>query len=161
MDYKRSNYRIDKFLSVLSALEIEGVEYVLIGGFAVLLHGSPRVTEDLDVFIRTNENNLNKLRKALRRVFSDESIDEITSPELKQYAVIRYGTPEDFYIDIISNIGEAFTFDDIKSEEIEVDGTKIKIATLESLYRMKEKTYRAVDQVDLLFLAEKMRIRNK
>lgn len=153
------NNQTEKFLSILSALQKEGVDYVLIGGFAVVLHGSPRFTEDIDLFIRNNESNLEKLRTALKQVFKDQSIDEITVPEIEQYAVIRYGTTDDFYIDIIGNIGEAFSFDDIKSEWIEVQGTKIRIATLESLYKLKEKTYRAVDQADLLFLAE--RIRNK
>jgi len=153
------NNQTEKFLAVLDALQKEGVDYVLIGGFAVVLHGSPRFTEDIDLFIRNNESNLEKLRTALKHVFNDPSIDEITVPEIKQYAVIRYGTTDDFYIDIIGNLGEAFSFDDIKSEEIDVRGTKVRIATLESLYKLKEKTYRAVDQSDLLFLAE--RLRNK
>lgn len=153
------NNQTKKFLDVLAALQKEGVDYILIGGFAVVLHGSPRFTEDIDLFIRNNESNLEKLRIALKQVFNDQSIDEITVPEIKQYAVIRYGTSDNFYIDIIGNIGEAFSFDDIKSEEINVKGTKVRIATLESLYKLKENTYRAVDQADLLFLAE--RIRNK
>jgi len=151
------NNQTEKFLAVLDALQKEGVDYVLIGGFAVVLHGSPRFTEDIDLFIRNNESNLEKLRTALKHVFNDPSIDEITVPEIKQYAVIRYGTTDDFYIDIIGNLGEAFSFDDIKSEEIDVRGTKVRIATLESLYKLKEKTYRAVDQSDLLFLAERLR----
>jgi len=131
----------------------------LVGGFAVVLQGGLRFTEGLEILIRPTELNLERLRAALKQVFNDRSIDEITVPEIKQYAVIRYGTTDDFYIDITGNIGEAFSFDDIKSEEILVKGTKVKIATLESLYKLKEKTYRAIDQADLLFLAE--RIRNK
>lgn len=153
------NTQTEKFLAVFNALQKEGVEYVLIGGFAVVLHGSPRFTEDIDLFIRISESNLKKLRDALKKVFNDQSIDEITVPEIKQYAVIRYGAADDFYIDIIGNLGEAFSIDDITSDEIEVHGTKVKIATLESLYKLKEKTYRAVDQSDLLFIAE--RLRNK
>ncbi|NUN10288.1 MAG: nucleotidyltransferase [Ignavibacteriaceae bacterium] len=153
------NNQTKKFLEVLDALQKEAVDYVLIGGFAVVLHGYLRFTEGVELFIRNNDSNLEKLRAALKQVFKDQSIDEITVPEIEQYAVIRYGTTDDFYIDIIGNIGEAFSLDDIKSEEIEVQGTKVRIATLESLYKLKEKTYRAVDQADLLFLAE--RIRNK
>lgn len=151
----------EKFLSVLNALQQEGVDYVLIGGFAIVLHGSSRFTEDMDIFIRNTEKNIERLRKALNSVFNDDSISEITSQEIQNYAVIRYGTAEDFYIDIIGNIGEKFSYDDILSEEIIVEGVKIKIATIESLYKLKEKTYRAVDQNDLLFLAEKLKSKRK
>ncbi len=147
----------EKFLSVLNALQQEEVDYVLIGGFAIVLHGSSRFTEDMDIFIRNTEKNIERLRKALNSVFNDDSISEITSQEIQNYAVIRYGTAEDFYIDIIGNIGEKFSYDDILSEEIIVEGVKIKIATIESLYKLQEKTYRAVDQNDLLFLAEKLK----
>jgi len=151
----------EKFLSVLNALQQEEVDYVLIGGFAIVLHGSSRFTEDMDIFIRNTEKNIERLRKALNSVFNDDSISEITSQEIQNYAVIRYGTAEDFYIDIIGNIGEKFSYDDILSEEIIVEGVKIKIATIESLYKLKEKTYRAVDQNDLLFLAEKLKSKRK
>ena len=38
------------FLKVLKAMEDEGVDYILIGGFAVILHGLPRFTMDMDFF---------------------------------------------------------------------------------------------------------------
>lgn len=155
------NNLVEKFLSVLNALQQEGVDYVLIGGFAVVLHGSSRFTEDMDIFIRNTEKNIERLRKALNSVFNDDSISEITSQEIQNYAVIRYGTAEDFYIDIIGSIGEKFSYDDILSEEIIVEGVKIKIATVESLYKLKEKTFGAVDQNDLLFLAEKLKSKRK
>ncbi len=155
------NNLTEKFLSVLNALQKEKVDYVLIGGFAIVLHGSTRFTEDLDLFVRTTEENIEKLRKALHSVFHDESIEEITGSEIKNYAVIRYGTTEDFYIDIIGKLGEAFVFEDISYKEIVMEGIKIRLATAESLYKLKEKTFRAIDQDDLLFLSEKIRNQNK
>lgn len=143
----------EKFLSVLEALNREGVDYVLIGGFAVVLHGSNRMTEDIDICIRNNEENVERLRKALYMVFKDDSIEEITVPEIENYSVIRYGNEDNFTMDIIGNLGEAFSIENIVSEQIEVDGVKVRIATLESLYKMKEKTYRPIDQIDLIFLA--------
>ena len=143
----------EKFLAVIDSLNREGVDYVLIGGFAVVLHGSNRMTEDIDICIRNNEENVERLRKALFSVFKDESIEEITVPELENYSVIRYGNQDNFTMDIIGNLGEAFSIENIVSEQIEVDGVKVRIATLESLYKMKEKTYRPIDQMDLFFLA--------
>lgn len=59
-------------------------------------------------------------------------------------------------IDIVSKIGDAFAFEDLRCEELDVEGHTVKIATVETLYRLKEKTYRAIDQNDLLFLKELM-----
>ena len=147
----------EKFLAVLRALSNEGVDYVLVGGYAVVLHGSRRFTEDIDILIRNDEDNVRKLRKALTSVFNDENISEITSTEIANYSVIRYIADETFFIDIIGNLGEAFNIDSVKSEQIEFDGVKVNIATLESLYKMKSNTYRAVDIEDIQFLADKLK----
>ncbi len=133
------------------------MEYILIGGFAVILHGLPRLTQDIDVFIRPTEENIDNLKKALKNIFEDPSIDEISLQELRRYPVIRYGTPDGFSIDLIANIGEAFAFDDISSEVREIEGQKMKIATPESLLKLKENTLRDVDQLDIKFLREKIR----
>ena len=59
------------FLKVLKAME---VEYILIGGFAVILHGQPRFTMDMDFFIQMVEQNVHKLRKALYSTFIEYGI---------------------------------------------------------------------------------------
>ena len=86
------------FLKVLKAMEDEGVDYILIGGFAVILHGLPRFTMDIDFFIQMVEKNVHKLRKALYSAFGDSDIEEITFDELAKYPVIRYGTPNGFHL---------------------------------------------------------------
>ncbi|MCL4512050.1 MAG: nucleotidyltransferase [Bacteroidetes bacterium] len=143
-----------RFLEVIDALEKEKVDYLLVGGFAVVLHGMPRLTQDLDLFVKANGDNIARLQKALYSVFDDKSIFEITNTELQNYPVIRYGSDEGFSIDVISRIGESFAFEDLQYEELNVDGHTVKIATAETLYRLKEKTYRAIDQNDLIFLKE-------
>jgi hypothetical protein len=155
------NNLTEKFLSVLDALQKEHVDYVLIGGFAIVLHGATRFTEDIDIFVKTTEDNISRLRKALDSVFHDDSINEITLPEINNYDVIRYGTNDDFSIDIIGKLGEAFSYEDISYKEVSVEGKKVRLATIDSLYKLKEKTYRTVDQGDLLFLAEKMKTRDE
>jgi predicted nucleotidyltransferase len=104
--------KTDSFMAVLKALHEHEVEYILIGGLAVILHGVPRLTEDLDIFVKKDESNLTKLKKALRSVFKDESIEEMTRNDLVDYPVVRYGTPENYYIDIMDRVGEGFTYDD-------------------------------------------------
>jgi predicted nucleotidyltransferase len=140
-------------------LENEGVEYILIGGFAIILYGLPRLTQDVDLFIRNDEDNVQRLKKALYNVFQDTTINEITVEELQQYPVIRYGSPDGFCIDLIVKIGEAFTYADMNYEVLEVEGHKIKIATVETLVRLKEGTIRPIDKSDVLFLKELMQRR--
>ena len=104
------------FLKLCEALNREGVKYVVIGGFAVFLHGFPRFTEDINFFIDPSPENISKLKKALSSIYDDPSIDELTVEDFHQYAVIRYGTPDNFYVDFIAKIGEMFTFDEMQKQ---------------------------------------------
>jgi predicted nucleotidyltransferase len=149
--------KTDSFMAVLKALHEHEVEYILIGGLAVILHGVPRLTEDLDIFVKKDESNLTKLKKALRSVFKDESIEEMTRNDLVDYPVVRYGTPENYYIDIMDRVGEAFTYDDLAYEIIESHGFPIKVATIGTLIKLKQGTIRQIDKADVLLLTEKLK----
>ena len=140
------------FLKVLKAMEDEGVDYILIGGFAVILHGLPRFTMDMVFFIQMVEQNVHKLRKALYSTFGDSDIEEITFDELAKYPVIRYGTPNGFHIDIMAQLGEAATYEDLEYEIMEIQGQKIRVATAETLLKLKEGTIRPEDKGEALFL---------
>lgn len=80
----------EKFWEVIDALEKEEVDYILIGGFALVLYGMPRATQDLDIFIKNREENVEKLRTVLIQLFGDKSAFEITQLELNEYSVVRY-----------------------------------------------------------------------
>lgn len=147
------------FIAVIAALNEYDVDYVLVGGVAVILHGLERLTRDIDIFIKSDPENIDNLRSALYSVFNDPSIDEITLDELQKYAVVRYGTPSGFYIDIMTKLGEAFSYQDIEYETIEYGEIKIRIATPENLFKMKKDTLRLQDKIDALFLEEIIRKR--
>lgn len=147
----------NRFLEIIDVLEKEKVDYVLIGGFAMVLYGMPRATQDIDIFIKHREENIERLQKALFTIFNNKDVFEITFSELKKYPVIRYGSEEGYYVDILANIGSAFSFEDLIFEELTIEGHKIKIASVETLYKLKEKTLRAIDKSDLLFLKQLMK----
>jgi len=147
----------DKFMEVIAGLEKENVDYILIGGFAVILYGMPRLTQDVDLFLRNDSDNINRMQNALYEVFQDDSVWEISADELERYPVIRYGTPDGFSLDFIVKIGTAFTYEDLKYELIEVEGQNIRVATAETLYRLKKDTLRPIDQNDSAFLLELLR----
>jgi len=148
---------LSRFLKILEAFEKFRVEYVLVGGFAVALQGVTRSTQVLDVFVKNDTKNIETLQKALHSVFDDESVFEITLDELSQYPVIRYGTPDDYYIDIMSRIGEAFRYEALEFEVIESQGTRIRVATKETLIKLKSNTLRPVDKADALLLKERLK----
>ncbi len=60
-------------------------------------------------------------------------------------------------IDLVARVGDAFEFDDIESEELIVEGVKVRVATPRMLYRMKRDTVRPQDHLD----AENLRSRFK
>lgn len=149
-----------KVVEVFRALEAEGVRYVLVGGVAVNLHGVGRATQDLDLFLPPDPDNIERLKAALRRVFADPSIAEISAEDLAGgYPTIRYVPPEEsFVIDLLGRLGEAFRFEDLEAEAIDVEGVKVHVATPRTLYRMKKDTLRPVDRMDADALRRKFRL---
>lgn len=155
------NNQLQNFLQVLEALDKQNVQYILVGGVAVILHGIERLTRDIDIFVKLDDKNIEQLRKALFSIFQDESIEEITLEELQEFAVIRYGTPGDFYIDIMARIGEVAVYEDLEYETIHYEGIKVKIATPETLYNLKKDSMRYKDKFDAAYLKEFIDIRQK
>ena len=150
----------EKFLLLLRELEQHQVEYVLIGGVALNLHGIVRATEDIDLFVRPNEENIERVRQALRAIWADPDVEQITATDLAgEYPTVRYGPPdEEFVIDFLSRLGSAFQFDDIQAETIDIEGTRVKLATPLMLYRMKRNTVRLIDRADAVALREKFNL---
>ncbi len=74
--------RLEDILTLLAALEREGVRYAVFGGLAMAAHGLDRGTRDLDLFVAPDPDNIARLRAALWGVFDDPSIEEITSEDL-------------------------------------------------------------------------------
>jgi hypothetical protein len=151
---------VDITLAVLRALQQHRVEYKVVGGVAINLHGLARATEDLDIFVLPTPSNVQRLRDALHSLFDDPSIDEITAEDLAgEYPAIQYEPPEGtFHIDILARLGEAFAYDDIEVELLVVEGIRIPTATPSMLYRMKRDTVRPQDHADAARLKAQFRL---
>lgn len=142
-------------LALLQALHASGVRYVIVGGIALNFHGLPRATADIDLFVAPDQENVRRLRSALDVVFHDPHIQEIKAEDLAgEYPAIQYVPPSAaLHIDILARLGDAFVFDDIEAEEIDVEGCPVRIATARMLFRMKKDTVRTQDRAD----AERLR----
>ena len=140
---------------VLAALERHGVRYVVVGAVALNLHGLARATEDLDLFVEPQRDNVDHLRAALQSVFDDPELADLSADDLLgDYPAVQYVPPEGtFHLDILTRIGEAFAFSDLDAERIDFDGVAVSVATPATLYRMKRGTVRPRDWGD----AERLR----
>jgi hypothetical protein len=146
--------------NVLAALEREGVRYLVFGAVALNLLGLARATEDLDIFIAPERENVERLKAALRSVFADPSIEEISADELLgDYPAVQYVPPEgDFHLDILTRLGEAFRFTDLEAIRVDLDGQPVWVASPRTLYRMKKDTVRAKDRGDAELLRRRFNL---
>jgi hypothetical protein len=147
----------DRLLQLFRALNHHEVEYVLVGGVAINLHGLVRGTDDVDLFIRPDVENVARVRAALRSVWNDPEIDGIHTDDLTgEYATVRYGPPEDdLIVDLIPRLGTAFRYEDLEVEIQTVEGVPVRVATPRTLYRMKRDTLRPDDRRDAERLLER------
>lgn len=96
MDYAKSK-------ELLGELEREGVQYIVFGAVALNFHGLARFTEDLDLFIRPEVDNINRLKRALHSVFDDPDIEQITAEDLLgDYPAVQYIPPQETFTSISS-----------------------------------------------------------
>ncbi|MCK4981793.1 MAG: nucleotidyltransferase [Victivallaceae bacterium] len=65
------------FKELLALLEENGVDYMIVGGYAVAFHGFPRFTKDIDIFFNAYPDNIEKVVKALEGFgFSRKELDK-------------------------------------------------------------------------------------
>ena len=144
---------------VFRALREEKVRYAVFGGLALAFHGLPRATKDVDLFLAASPENTSAAVRALRRVFPDPALEEITPADLEEYGVVRYGLADyDFVIDLTQRIGEAFRFEDLDIEAVDYLGEPVPVVTPRTLVRMKRATGRPIDQLDVARLRERFEI---
>lgn len=151
---------LDLTRRVLEALEREGVRYVVFGAVAINLLGLARATEDLDLFVEPQRENIERLKAALRSVFADPSIEEISAEELMgDYPAVQYVPPEGtFHVDILTRLGEAFAFRDLEVLRVDLEGQPVSVASPKTLYRMKKDTIRPKDWGDAEALRRRFKI---
>jgi hypothetical protein len=144
-------------LRVLEALDAEAVEYVLIGAAAMGVHGIVRATEDLDIFIRALPDNVARLRRDLHVVYGDDpNIEQISTADLLgEYPAVRYYPPSgELYLDIMTRLGTAASYETVAADTKTVAGVRVRVATPQALYDLKKDTIRPLDHQDAAMLRQ-------
>jgi hypothetical protein len=133
-------------------LNQRGALYVVIGGFAIISAGYPRLTTDVDLMVAADLENEAKVFSALSTL-PDNAVKELQPGELQQYNVIRVA--DEILVDLLRSAGGIDYAEACKDVVIrEVDGVPIPFASPRLLWRMKVGTHREKDAGDLLFLRQ-------
>ena len=124
----------EDLLRIVDLLEREGVEYALIGGYALALQGIVRLTEDIDVLVRPTPENARRWVAALSRL-PDHAAAELAGDDTlhEDHALIRIN--DAFTIDVMNSVS-GFTWDDLAPYRVRVEGAWV--ISLQGLRRMKE-----------------------
>ena len=136
------------FKEFLKLLNAEGVEYLLIGGYAVGHYGYPRATADMDIWIAIHPDTANRMGSALLKFgFRPDQIDKKTF--LEKGRIIRMGVPP-MRIEVLNDIsGVEFAECYARRNTVKIDGTPVPLIGLEDLKRNKKASGRYKDLEDL------------
>ncbi len=149
---------LDRLRDIFSALAAHRVDYAVFGAIALGLHGLARATADLDLFVAPTAENIERLKMALCSVFDDDSVAEISAEDLcGDFPAVRYLPPEGFGLDILTRLGNAFSFSDLEVEEKTFDGVAVRVVTPRTLWKMKRDTVRPGDRLDAEVLAQRFK----
>jgi hypothetical protein len=147
-------------LGLLEELRSAGVDFVLIGGVAARLHGSPTLTRDLDICHSRDPRNLERLAEVLRRLHARlRGVDEPVPFVLDARTLAAGGnftfTTDLGDLDLLAVPAGVAGYDELArlAEPIRLGETVVLVAALGDLIRMKRSTGRAKDQAEVEILA--------
>jgi hypothetical protein len=146
-------------LEMLQVLLAHRVQFVLIGGFAAVIRGSPVITGDLDICYARDDENLEHLAEALRNLKATLRGAPPDIPFLLDAQTLKNGDHFTFStrlgsLDCLGTPAgtEGFTDLDADSTDEDLDGLTARVASLDDLIRMKRAAGRIKDRVALEWL---------
>ena len=158
-EIRKTNYS-DDALELMTFLYKNQVEYLIVGGQAVIYYGHVRLTGDIDLFYNQTEKNVGKLYNALLKFWNND-IPGIQNKKnlMEKNVIFQFGVIPN-RIDLISKI-EAVNFADAwqKREIVTINTGKeiveVCFIDIENLIKNKEALNRGRDKEDIKFLKRK------
>ena len=137
-----------EFREFLACLNRAGVEYLLVGGYAVNFYGYHRFTEDIDFWIAVSDENLERLLTAVRFFFG-EDLAGLDLNFLKNNESLYLGRVPD-KIEVFQN-ASGVNFTDAYPRRLEgtLEGIPVKVISLADLRANKQASARHKDLADL------------
>ena len=143
---------------IFQVLAEHEVDYVLIGGLAAVLHGSPTLTNDADILPAQTEDNLTRLGAALRdleaKVRSPDTPDGIPfepHPELLRSMAMLNMTTRCGDLDLSFAPAAMDDYEEVAERAVtyDISGTRVLVASLDDVIRSKETAGRPKDEITL------------
>lgn len=136
------------FKEFIASLNANNVRYLIVGGYAVALHGHPRYTKDMDVWIENTPENASRLVQALAD-FGFASLELQVSDFIEPDMVIQLGYPPN-RIDVLTSLkGVTFTECYERKKEVAFDDVTANFIGLDDLRKNKGATARPQDLADI------------
>ena len=145
----------EDFRDLLIELADAGAEFVLVGGHAVAFHGHPRATKDMDVLIRADSSNAEKVYRALVAFGAPLRNFDVEARDFATYdGMLQIGLPPR-RVDII-NRADGVGFDEAVAEgsAFTLDGRRIPVIGRSALIKNKRAAGRAQDAADVEALTQ-------
>lgn len=152
----------DDFRDLLIELADAGAEFVLVGGHAVAFHGHPRATKDMDVLIRANAPNAERVYRALAAFGAPLQSFDVQAKDFASYdGILQIGLPPR-RVDIL-NRADGIDFDEAVAEGcvLTLEGRRIPVIGRAALIRNKQAAGRAQDAADVEILAARGQLQEK
>ncbi len=136
------------FKEFIESLNANQVRYLVVGGYAVALHGYPRYTKDLDIWIESIPENAARLVLALD-AFGFGSLGLQAQDFLEPDQIIQLGYPPN-RVDLMTSV-PGVQFDPCYDARVEVsiEGVNVNFIDLENLKKNKKASGRLQDLADL------------
>ena len=156
------------FVNLLERLVNNGVDFVIVGGFAGVAHGCTYVTQDIDICCDFSPANLLSLQKAIsdlnpvHRMTPNRKKLKLSDTTCAQYKNLYLDTKKG-QLDCLSFIDGLGDYSRAKqeSELIKVEDMKIRVLKLDALIKSKRALNRPRDKAAILQLASIKRLRKK
>lgn len=135
------------YRDILAVFAEHAVEYVIVGGYAVALHGKPRFTKDLDLWIGASAENLGRAHRALEAFGAPRTVIEQLH-SASGLDVLWMGAPP-LRIDILKGVpGGDFERAYAGRAILSWDGMDVSVVSIEELVRLKRASGRPQDLLD-------------
>jgi len=136
------------FKEFIASLNANHVHYLVVGGYAVALHGHPRYTKDLDIWVENSLENAHSILQALTQ-FGMGSLGLNEADFLEPDQVVQIGYPPE-RIDILNDVS-GLAFLDCYEQRVKIllDDIEVNFIDLENLKRNKKASGRMQDLADL------------